>query len=350
MSFNVNELKCNDYRESVTEGIPVTGKPVKVSLLMAPAKNTADDFSEASLIVFDSYDGLVHDERDEITKYRYTEFGEVWFDGHIINTGARDMEVSVSAGSSGTSCEEEDSAVSYEITAYRQKDHIRIIIESFARTVDVIIALPDSSLYSYISLTGEHCHISGIKCEQSDTSEEPEDIRRIADPVNYIDRLESDIPNVQIDGKRTASTVGVPVTDGMRLDFHTMSLPSADHVWHCPYVVLFSSDDGKVGGANYREYALVKLNGETADEGGISKNVVTVAERDDFGGWDWWKEQNRKGFECEVRFNRRAEHITVRSCNAGLDIENVTVINDGARNIYAAITGDQCAITDIRIR
>ena len=41
-----------------------------------------------------------------------------------------------------------------------------------------------------------------------------------------------------------------------------MSLPGADLVWHCPYVVIFYSDDGRVGGDNYVEYALIKMNGE----------------------------------------------------------------------------------------
>ncbi len=34
--------------------------------------------------------------------------------------------------------------------------------------------------------------------------------------------------------------------------FHTQSLPTALLLWHCPSVVLYSSDDGAVNGSNYR--------------------------------------------------------------------------------------------------
>lgn len=257
------------------------------------------------------------------------------------------MEVSVEPGASSGADDEE---VSYEITAYRQKDHVRIIVESDLRKADVVLALPDSSLYAYLALTGEHCHASSITIEKLDVSQPLEEIKRIEDPVSYIDRLESDIPNVQIDGKRTASTLGVPVTDGMRLDFHTMSLPSSDLIWHCPYIVLFTSGDGTVGGEGYREYALIRLNGETKKTDEISQNVITVDQSDDFVSWDKWKERNRKGYECEVLFRRLTNKITVSTDNAGVAIENVTTILDGEHDIYVAITGDQCAITDIRIR
>ncbi|MBR7040035.1 MAG: hypothetical protein IKI21_12440 [Oscillospiraceae bacterium] len=77
--------------------------------------------------------------------------------------------------------------------------------------------------------------------------------------------------------------------DEVILDFHTVSLPSAELVWHCPYIVLFTSEDGRVGGPGYRELALLKLNGES------------------------------------------------------------TLGNDDAETVYAALTGDQVALTDIRV-
>lgn len=342
-----NEFYCKDYRDHTTAGIAITEEATKIRLTLAPQKDEAGDYCEAAMILFDSYDGRVHEQMSDIETYRYTEFGEVWFDGHIVCTGARNMEVSVEPGASSGADDEE---VSYEITAYRQKDHVRIIVESDLRKADVVLALPDSSLYAYLALTGEHCHASSITIEKLDVSQPLEEIKRIEDPVSYIDRLESDIPNVQIDGKRTASTLGVPVTDGMRLDFHTMSLPSSDLIWHCPYIVLFTSGDGTVGGEGYREYALIRLNGETKKTDEISQNVITVDQSDDFVSWDKWKERNRKGYECEVLFRRLTNKITVSTDNAGVAIENVTTILDGEHDIYVAITGDQCAITDIRIR
>ena len=34
----------------------------------------------------------------------------------------------------------------------------------------------------------------------------------------------------------------------------------------------------------------------------------------------------------------------------GISIENLTTINDGNDTVYVALTGDQVALTDIRIR
>jgi len=41
--------------------------------------------------------------------------------------------------------------------------------------------------------------------------------------------------------------------------------------------------------------------------------------------------------------------ITTTTENCGISIKNVTVIKDKNKEIYASLTGDQCALTDIRI-
>jgi len=346
-----NEFYCGDYRDHVTSGIIVTEEPVKINLKFTPTKEDENSFSVPALILFDSFDGRIHDIPNEIEAYRYSEFGEVWFDGHYVCTAARNMEMtSEEKQSSADSGSEDCETVSYEITAYRQKDHIRIVVDSEDYSRSVTVALPDSSLFAYIGLTGEHCHISDVTIEKLEASHEVEEIVRIAEPVSYIERLESDIPNIQIDGRRSDSTVGVLVEDGLRIDFHTMSLPSANLIWHCPYIVLFTSEDGTVGGEGYTEYALIRLNGETKKTDEISQNVINVERSDDFISWDNWKEQNHKGYECELIFKRMGNKITIHTENAGIIIDNVTTILSQKNTVYVALTGDQCAITDIRIR
>ncbi|MCR5672514.1 MAG: diguanylate cyclase, partial [Lachnospiraceae bacterium] len=346
-----NEFVCNEYRDHVMAGIVVENEPTRIRMKCDPAKNAESDFYCPSLIVFDSYDGRVHDTQKEIDAFRYTEFGEVWFDGHIVCNGARNMEVNVHRRSSGPDIPgSEDDASSYEIITYRQNDHVRIIINSEETSCDVTVALPDSSLFAYIGLTGEHCHTSNVTIEKMENASNLEDIPRIADPISYIDRLESDLPNVQIDGKRSASTEGVRITDGMRIIFHTMSLPSADLIWHCPYIILFSSKDGTVGGEDYTEYGLIGMHGETRKTDEIAQNVIAVDRDDDFVGWDEWKEANHKGLECIVHFRKLGNRITVITQNSGIRIENETTIMDSVKDVYAAITGDQVAITDIRVK
>jgi hypothetical protein len=46
---------------------------------------------------------------------------------------------------------------------------------------------------------------------------------------------------------------------------------------------------------------------------------------------------------------REGNTISMETENLGLTLHTKTVINDDVKDIYAAITGDQCAITDIHI-
>ena len=71
---------------------------------------------------------------------------------------------------------------------------------------------------------------------------------------------------------------------------------------------------------------------------------------DDFYSWDRWKEKNLKGYESEVNKRVMQNKITLMTVNAGIAIENVTTVMDGEKDLYIAVTGDQCAITDIRVR
>ena len=135
----------------------------------------------------------------------------------------------------------------------------------------------------------------------------------------------------------------------MQILFHTKSLPTARLIWHCPYFIIFSSDDGKVYGENYKEYALVRLDGEVLESDLQTKNVLTVNRQDNFEGWDHWKEKNKAGFDSTVYFEKYDRKITTITENHGVAVNNVTTMPDHADNVYVALTGDQCALTNIRI-
>ena len=65
-------------------------------------------------------------------------------------------------------------------------------------------------------------------------------------------------------------------------------------------------------------------------------------------GWDGWKERNKQGLDCEVTISRDHNRITMQTENLGISIHSTTTILDNVQNVYVALTGDQCAITDIR--
>ena len=340
-------IKCSEYRDSITRGVRVQDEIINISFDCTSETETESGFSAPSIIIFDSYDRAVHDNRKAIDAYGYVEYGEFWFDEHSILTGAKKSQEDIIKNE--TSGKNKKTG-SYGIEACRYEDHLRLTLTAPGFEKKMIVALPDSTKFSYIAITGEHCKIDNITVVRTGKTIGAGDIPRINDEVSYIDRIESDLKNVQIDRVRSAYTEGVKLHDRMRLLFHSMTLPEATLVWNSPYIVLYTSEDGRVGGKGYREYALIKLYGETDDTDEYADNSLTMKKTDKFPGWERWKELNKKGLEYEVRFERKNDHIVTTSETLGVFIENVTVMKESPGSVYVSITGDQCAITDIRIK
>ncbi len=80
-----------------------------------------------------------------------------------------------------------------------------------------------------------------------------------------------------------------------------------------------------------------------------AENKLRVKKEDDFEGWDKWKERNKKGINSEVIFRRNKNIIVFDTDNAGISIECQTKVPKGTNNVYVALTGNLCALMDIRI-
>lgn len=339
-----NEFTCDEYRSTVSYGIRISSDVTVIRFRSEATVSPEEGFSAPAVILFDSQDRRVHDTVRAVEETRYVEYGELWFDGHTNNTSTRNMKTTISE------IDTPDNDL-YEIESYKCKDHIRVRLRHAGKFVEVVAALQDNSRYAYVGLTGENCHILDIDIINKGPAAEDDGIERIAEEVSYIDRLESDVPNVQVDGYRSASTDGIPVHDGLTIDFHTMSLPAANLVWHCPYIILYSARDALVYGEEYREYALIRLDGEVRDDGIYSENDRFVTRLDTFAGWDDWKDINQKGYEVSVTFKKTGHRITTITENHGIRIENTTHIKDTelGDDVRVVITGDLVALTDIRI-
>lgn len=337
------ELLCHNYREEITAGIPVLQNISEISFECSPLDADAK-YSLPSIILFDSSDERVQKTQKTIEAHKYIEYGEIWFDAHIISTSARNMEIrNVTEGGAGASA-------NYKITASRFEDHILLKMQGSAKSFDAIIALPSASKSAFIGITGENVHIKNIKLEHTNQLTEENDIPRIAEKLNYINRIESDIPNVQIVKPLAEFTQGVEVKNGMKIYFHAQSLPDANLVWHCPYIILYDSDDGQVGGENYREYAMIKFDGEENGSNDNAENDFLMKKTESFTNWEEWEALNKAGYECQVEFTKNGSEVTLRTHNKGIYIQNTTKVRNGNKDIFVAFSGDQVALTDIRIR
>ncbi|MCR4807465.1 MAG: HD-GYP domain-containing protein [Lachnospiraceae bacterium] len=343
-----NELDCEKYRSEVSDGIHITEMKTRICLKVKESEGFSPFSRGPVMILFDSLDERVHDDEEAARDLNYFEYCEVGLDGKVKLKGARKSETDSSHTDHPAEGEDKKTG-SYEIEAVRVRDHVLITIDDGRKKNAITIALPDSARFSYIALTGEHCRIYDVSIDK-DIDPVPEDyIKRIAEEITYIRGNVGDVPNVQINGFRSDSTQGIPLKDKLELFFHTMSLPTARLIWHCAYLVIYASDDGKVNGPNYKEYSLIRLDGENWEAEGVATNKLIVTVNDSFEGWESWKLKNKKGFDVLVRFRREGNLVVTNTNNWGIAITCTTTIIEEADEVYVAITGDQCAITGIKI-
>lgn len=58
---------------------------------------------------------------------------------------------------------------------------------------------------------------------------------------------------------------------------------------------------------------------------------------------------NRKGLECNLKMEKENNKIFMTAENGGVHTKAVTTISEEVPNIYCALTGDQVAITAIKV-
>ncbi len=348
-------LNCAEFRSQKSEGILLTRQPVMIKVSSHADTDIIDEYTIPSFIVFDSLDARAHETESKRKEMLYNEYAIIRFDGKITEGSARKIQTEIipaeaykdKAPSREEILSDYKNGLSYEIEAVKCKDHVLIVITNKFQTVSITLALQDSTRYAYLSLTGENCLISNVEITKTDTEITEDYIPRIAEEISYIDGPEGDLPNIQVDGWRTAATQGLPVKDKMTITFHSKSLPTARLIWHCPFICLFYSDDKKVGGKGYREFVVVRLDGENWEENQQAKNTMLISKNDDFDGWEAWKALNKAGMDCKIEIHRDGNKITTFTENSGIAIKSITTIKADAPEIYVSLTGDQVAITNI---
>ncbi len=341
-----NRFMIHRYRSAVTPGILVDRRMTTIHMMIGSDDEATGVAPIPSILLFDALDGVAHSDEDEIRDKLYFEYGEIWFDGRTETKGARKMRVRILETVSPDITMNGD----YRIEALRIKDHALIRIYGKSKTTELIVALPDSTRYLYIGLTGEHCAINGLTSARDTERSSDDDIPRIAAEISYINVPAGDIPNVQVDSYRTDASEGIEICDGLQIAFHTQSLPTARLVWHCPSVDLFCSDDGRMYGENYHDLAFARFDGEAWECGPECLMELDVNNSEEFVDRDTWKELNRKGYDTVITFRVEGNKITVISENGGIAIRNTAIVNMPGKKIYAALTGDQVALTGIRIK
>ena len=95
---------------------------------------------------------------------------------------------------------------------------------------------------------------------------------------------------------------------------------------------------------------MVKLNGEDNGNKQFSENLFKMHKTDEFTTWTEWEKENKKGFESTVEFEKNGNTVRFFTRNKGIALENTCTLKDSPETVYVCLTGDQVALTDIRIK
>ena len=343
-------MQGNTVHHGFTDGWLITEEVTRMRMCSHPDNGLSAEETLPSLIAYDSLDGKVHPGQENNRDLPYYEYVRIRLDGQVTGENIRRSETrTLDMESSLEQPGPETGDALFRVEAIHRRDHALIRITSADLVQEVILALPDNTRYLYHAICGEHCEVHNIFVKRDDMAS-AEEIPRIAEEISFIRGCpEGDIPNIEVDAWRTAATDGVPITDEMEISFHSASLPTARMIWHCPFISIFSSQDGKVNGPDFREYMLLRLDGESWESDEHVENKVQIDLNGTFAGWNSWKDRNKQGMDCTVTIKKDKNRISMHTENLGVVLDSTTTILDEIKDVYIALTGDQCAITNIRI-
>ncbi len=348
-----NELTCADSDTDYSEGFLIDQNIFHFKMHCIPDKNVPFTDVIFTILLFDSLDGRIHYDEIQGREMNYTEFAKINFDGTVEKKAAREIKNEIIRNEISDFYSEWENAynsgLDFEGEAVKIKDHVQVKLISKFQTMITTVALPDNSRFSYLSLTGLHCQFSNVEVFKSDEKVASDYIPRIADEISYIEGPEGDIPSIQLDGWCTAFSEPVILSDNMTISFHAKSLPTARLIWHCPYIRLYHSDDKKPNGKNFREFVLVRIDGENWEGNGYADNSIAINHNENFEGWTVWKSMLKTGIDCKFNIRIKGNKITVFTENCGIAIKSTTVVKDMPNKVYAVLTGDQCVISNIKI-
>ncbi|MCR5171283.1 MAG: HD-GYP domain-containing protein [Treponema sp.] len=346
-------LDCDQLYGAYTEGIKIDDKILRIRLYSKAKEGFPEDESLPSIILFDSLDSRVHLDDYRKKSLLYCEYARIRLDGEVFSQSIRSFEKTSKKGSELVQDLDEniiEKGQCYDIQVVRQKDHVLLRIMTSSQTQEITLALPDGIRFAYIALTGSNCLVSNIYKERDKDSVSKDYIKSIVPEISYIEGApEGDLPNMQIEGWREKTTDGIPLKGKTQITFHTQSLPMSWLIWHCPFFVIFTSDNGLVSGNNYREFSLIRMDGEDTWSSNRAVNTIQTEISNDFTNWEEWKQKNKEGLDVTLSIYREGKTITMETENLGISMKVKTVINDEVSKFYFAITGDECAITNIRI-
>lgn len=332
------------YKTNISAGVRISDRPLTLQIQYKASRNGG----QPALLFYDSADTRYYLEDNALSgEMDFIEFACIDIDGSIYPDYVRKTEHHTSGPEKSRT--KVDKFYTADIFIVKQDDHLLVKITSDERSDETVFALYDASRFVYFALTGEYCRLDILSVSTAENPVDGNYIPRIAEKISYIEKPAGDIPNVQIDSWMADRSEILKLEGSADVSFHAMSLPSSRRVWHCPIIALFTSGNGTINGPDYRELVFVRLDGEVWCDNPEVSSKTDVSKSETFGNWSTWKQKNKAGADCRLSVSRTGNTVNLQVENNGLITVTRTTIPENTSDIYFYFTGDQCAITEIRI-
>lgn len=347
------KFEFEKYMSSSSEGIWLIDLTTFLKMHFRAYDNNKNMYSMPTLVIYDSFDAKIQTRKEKRENLRYYEYLTIRMDGKVDAQNIRKIQstrvpdVDIDPIEFAKAC---IAGMDIDVEMVRVKDHIRIRITNPFQKLEYIVAIEDGIRYAYGAITGENCEVEILSANKATEHVHKSEIPRIAEEITFANGPEGDIPNLQVDAWRMENSEAIKIDGRKEITLHSLSLPTSRLIWHCPFAVLYSSDDNTLSGENYKEYALIRMDGESwsSEENVINKYYINTSF--DFDNWNTWKAKNKAGVDCSIIAERKDRVINIVTENSGLELHNTITLPEGTGEVYMVLTGDQIAMTNIRIK
>ncbi len=132
--------------------------------------------------------------------------------------------------------------------------------------------------------------------------------------------------------------------------FKSTTNPDGELVWFVPTVIVFSSEDGAIGGKGYDELGVFVSGGYSWKVGSSIDESIRVTKTDAFRDYDQWIQRNKTGMEYKASVVRYGSLVNIKIENDLLIVDGELILPNGFdKKVYFAITGERCRIEDYAI-
>jgi len=144
-------------------------------------------------------------------------------------------------------------------------------------------------------------------------------------------------------------SAGVLVSNGSKhISFHSVTREEASYIWSTPAILLYSSDDGKVTGANYEELGVFMAAGYSWKSGSSIADYSEFTKNPGFESWDNWILRNKLGLDYTIDTMFRDNTVEFTINNDLLKVDARLILpKDYSKKVYLSVAGERSDIFDV---